>query len=70
MRNTLDLAKEINSLGQILFCMAYPGSSLHFMAKSNKIKLPEDDGGPGWIGYSQHAGVFHFQLIIHQHKKC
>ncbi len=56
MRNTLDLAKEINSpWANFYSAMAYPGSSLHFMAKSNKTKLPEDEGGPGWIGYSQHA---------------
>jgi hypothetical protein len=35
--------------------MAYPGSQLHVMAKKNSWKLPEDKGGPGWIGYSQHA---------------
>ena len=35
--------------------MAYPGSQLHKLAKEKKLKLPEDEGGPGWIGYSQHS---------------
>ena len=25
------------------------------MAKQKKWSLPDDKGGPGWIGYSQHA---------------
>ena len=56
MRNTLDLAKEINSpWANFYSAMAYPGSALHLSAVQNKTKLPEDEGGPGWIGYSQHA---------------
>jgi len=35
--------------------MAYPGSPLYRMAKEHKWALPDDEGGPGWIGYSQHA---------------
>ena len=35
--------------------MAYPGSQLYPMAKQKKWKLPDDENGPGWIGYSQHA---------------
>jgi anaerobic magnesium-protoporphyrin IX monomethyl ester cyclase len=35
--------------------MAYPGSALHVNATAQKIVLPENPGGPGWIGYSQHA---------------
>jgi len=56
MRNTLDLAKEINSeWANFYSAMAYPGSALHLLAKKNKVKLPEDEDGPGWIGYSQHS---------------
>ena len=35
--------------------MAYPGSPLHRIAQEKGWRLPEDAGGPGWIGYSQHA---------------
>ena len=50
MRNTLNLAKEINSeWANFYSAMAYPGSQLHVTAKSNNFKLPEDEGGPGWI---------------------
>jgi hypothetical protein len=35
--------------------MAYPGSPLHRQATEKGLPLPEDPGGPGWIGYSQHA---------------
>jgi len=35
--------------------MAYPGSQLYPLAKSKGWALPDDPGGPGWIGYSQHA---------------
>ena len=35
--------------------MAYPGSQLYPLAQKNKWQLPDDKGGPGWIGYSQHA---------------
>ena len=50
------LAKEINSeWANFYSAMAYPGSALHNMAKKDNIQLPEDEGGPGWIGYSQHA---------------
>ena len=56
MRNTLDLAKEIYCEWAIFYsAMAYPGSALHLLAKKNKVKLPEDEDGPGWIGYSQHS---------------
>jgi anaerobic magnesium-protoporphyrin IX monomethyl ester cyclase len=56
MQETLDLACEINAPYTNLYCaMAYPGSQLHKMAKEKGWRLPEDPGGPGWIGYSQHA---------------
>ena len=56
MKNTINLAKEINSEWANFYCaMAYPGSQLHKLAKEKKLKLPEDEGGPGWIGYSQHS---------------
>jgi len=56
MQDTLDLAKELNTEWANFYCaMAYPGSPLHTFAKDKGTKLPEDKGGPGWIGYSQHA---------------
>ena len=56
MRNTIDFAKEINSeWANFYSAMAYPGSALYGIAKNKKMKLPEDEDGPGWIGYSQHA---------------
>ena len=35
--------------------MAYPGSQLYPMAINKGWDLPDSKGGPGWIGYSQHA---------------
>jgi anaerobic magnesium-protoporphyrin IX monomethyl ester cyclase len=56
MKETLDLSLRINSeWANFYSAMAYPGSQLHIMAKKNSWQLPEDKGGPGWIGYSQHA---------------
>ena len=56
MQATLDMACEINSEWANFYCaMAYPGSALHSLAKTAGWQLPEDPGGPGWIGYSQHA---------------
>ncbi|MHA2279426.1 MAG: B12-binding domain-containing radical SAM protein [Promethearchaeota archaeon] len=56
MQSTLNLAKELNTEWANFYCaMAYPGSPLHKICKENGTKLPEDKGGPGWIGYSQHA---------------
>lgn len=56
MRETLDLSLRINSeWANFYSAMAYPGSQLYKMAKSKKWMLPDDDNGPGWIGYSQHA---------------
>lgn len=56
MRETLDLALHLNTPWANFYCaMAYPGSSLFKLAKDQKWRTPDDDGGPGWIGYSQHA---------------
>lgn len=56
MQDTLDLACELNTEMANFYCaMAYPGSALHSEAFNNGWALPEMPGGPGWIGYSQHA---------------
>jgi anaerobic magnesium-protoporphyrin IX monomethyl ester cyclase len=56
MRATLDLALELNTEWANFYCaMAYPGSPLYTFAKEKRWPLPDDAGGPGWIGYSQHA---------------
>lgn len=56
MNETLQLALDLNAEWANFYCaMAYPGSELHKMAKRNGIPLPEDSGGPGWAGYSQHS---------------
>jgi len=56
MQETLDMAQEINAEWANFYCaMAYPGSPLYKIAKEKRLPLPDDPGGPGWIGYSQHA---------------
>ena len=56
MRATLDLALALNTEWANFYCaMAYPGSALYGLAKQKHWALPDDQGGPGWIGYSQHA---------------
>lgn len=56
MKWTLDLALELNTeWANFYSAMAYPGSPLHKLAVENSMPLPEDNGGPGWIGYSQHS---------------
>lgn len=56
MKETLDLSLEINSeFANFYSAMAYPGSPLYELAKQKKLPLPDDPGGPGWIGYAQHA---------------
>jgi radical SAM superfamily enzyme YgiQ (UPF0313 family) len=56
MRDTLDLAIEINSeWANIYSAMAYPGSPLYAQSLHKGLKLPDSVGGPGWLGYSQHA---------------
>ena len=56
MRDTLDLALHLNTEWANFYCaMAYPGSALFDIAKERKWRLPDEEGRPGWIGYSQHA---------------
>jgi radical SAM superfamily enzyme YgiQ (UPF0313 family) len=56
MRETLELAIDINSeWANFYSAMAYPGSPLYAQAIQDGVKLPDSVGGPGWIGYSQHA---------------
>jgi hypothetical protein len=56
MRATLDLALSLNTEWANFYCaMAYPGSPLYALARQQGWALPDDPGGPGWIGYSQHA---------------
>lgn len=56
MQATLDLALEVNAEWANFYCgMAYPGSALYHRARELGLPLPDDPGGPGWIGYSQHA---------------
>lgn len=51
MRQTLDLAKELNCEFANFYCaMAYPGSPLYDMAVTNRWELPAS-----WSGYSQHS---------------
>lgn len=56
MKETLDLALEANcEFANFYSAMGYPGSKLYDDAKLRGWALPDDPGGPGWIGYSQHA---------------
>lgn len=56
MQATLDMALEVNSPFANFYCaMAYPGSELYKEAVKRNLPLPDSPGGPGWIGYSQHA---------------
>ncbi|HVB37866.1 MAG TPA: radical SAM protein, partial [Vicinamibacterales bacterium] len=56
MQATLDLAIALNTeWANFYSAMAYPGSALHRDAAARGVMLPENPGGPGWIGYSQHA---------------
>ncbi|MCA9460633.1 MAG: radical SAM protein [Nitrospira sp.] len=56
MEETLALALELNAEWANFYCaMAYPGSPLHRLARQQGWTLPEDHGGPGWVGYSQHG---------------
>ncbi len=67
MQATLQLAIDLNCERPNFYSgMAYPGSGYHRKAMSREYPkpadwtgerplLPEDKGGPGWIGYSQHA---------------
>jgi len=56
MQETLSLAQELNTEWANFYCgMAYPGSPLFSEAKKRGWALPDDQNGPGWLGYSQHA---------------
>lgn len=56
MKETLDLALSLNTeYANFYSAMAYPGSPLHKLASERGLPLPENEDGPGWIGYSQHA---------------
>lgn len=56
MERTLAMAMSLNTAYANFYCvMAYPGSAFYLDAKRRGISLPDDAGGPGWIGYSQHA---------------
>lgn len=56
MAATFDMAIELRTEWVNLYsAMAYPGSALYRMAKERGWLVPDDPGGPGWIGYSQHA---------------
>lgn len=55
MESTLGMAIAINSpYANLYSAMPYPGSALYEMARLNCWPLPED-GGDGWVAYSQHA---------------
>ena len=56
MQETLDLAMFLNTeWANFYSAMAYPGSALFNKALENNWMTPDQKGGPGWIGYSQHA---------------
>lgn len=56
MGRTLSMAKELNTVfANFYSAMPYPGSGLYRAAREQKLSLPDDPGGPGWIGYSQHS---------------
>lgn len=56
MQQTLDLAVELNcEWNNFYSAMAYPGSELYLQMKNKGVSLPDDEDGPGWIGYSQHS---------------
>lgn len=56
MDATLDMALDLNTEWVNLYsAMAYPGSPLYTHARQQGWLTPDDEGGPGWIGYSQHA---------------
>jgi len=51
MRQTLDLAKDLNcEFANFYSAMAYPGSALYQMALQNHWELPDS-----WSGFSQHS---------------
>ena len=51
MAATLDLARQLNTeWANFYTAMAYPGSALYQTARERGWPLPDDPGGPGWIG--------------------
>lgn len=59
MQDSLNLAIELNPEFPSFFAaMALPGSDLYNMAKKDGIPLPDDENGPGWLGYSQQGYEF------------
>lgn len=59
MQDTLNLAIELNPEFPSFFAtMAIPGSDLYDIAKRSGTPLPDDNNGPGWIGYSQQGYEF------------
>lgn len=59
MQETLNFAFELNCEFPSFFAaMATPGSDLFYQAKSKGITLPDDENGPGWVGYAQQGYDF------------
>jgi radical SAM superfamily enzyme YgiQ (UPF0313 family) len=59
MQEALNLAIELlPEFPSFFAAMAPPGSDLYNEAKKKGIPLPDDEGGPGWIGYSQQGYEF------------
>lgn len=56
MQKTLDLAIYLNTpFANFYWAMAIPGSQLYLDAKKKGLRLPDDPGGSGWIGYAQYS---------------
>jgi anaerobic magnesium-protoporphyrin IX monomethyl ester cyclase len=56
MQQTLDMAMSLNTeWANFYSAMAYPGSQLYGLAQERGWRTPDTPGGPGWLGYSQHA---------------
>ena len=52
MQATLDMALTLRTEWMNIYsAMAYPGSPLYDLARARGWLLPDDEGGPGWIGY-------------------
>lgn len=62
MRETLDMAKELNCEFVNMYCaMAYPGSKLYNTALKEGWELPKS-----WIGFSQHS----YEMLPLRSKHC
>ena len=53
MNQTLDLSMRINSEWSNFILHWHIGISI--ISKQTKKEIADDENGPGWIGYSQHA---------------